>query len=182
MLFQHFDWDLTHQVLFLYILPSHHMNLRPALKMLILWCRTDICSCKLSAKVSLMLDNPFPVSCLCKLNHISVSFIQISTKTTYKQLIPFRESHGFLEVIPGVFGRPVNFNLTYRFLLRRSVFQDYAFLVAMMQCFFHVVRNKLQTINIYPKGNKKKIKSSRKEYVIRLCFKFWAMKNVFPKL
>ena len=28
MLFQHFDWDLTHQVLFLYILPSNHMNLR----------------------------------------------------------------------------------------------------------------------------------------------------------
>ena len=28
MLCQHFDWDLTHQVLFLYILPSNHMNLR----------------------------------------------------------------------------------------------------------------------------------------------------------
>ena len=28
MLLQHFDWDLTRQVLFLYILPSHHMNLR----------------------------------------------------------------------------------------------------------------------------------------------------------
>ena len=26
LLFQHFDWDLTHQVLFLYIFPSHHMN------------------------------------------------------------------------------------------------------------------------------------------------------------
>ena len=69
---------------------------RPALKMHILWCRTDICSCKLSAKVSLMLDNPFPVPSLCKLNHISVCFIQISTKITCKQLIPFRESHVFL--------------------------------------------------------------------------------------
>ena len=33
MLFQHFDWDLTHQVLLLHILPSNHMNLeRPAFK------------------------------------------------------------------------------------------------------------------------------------------------------
>ena len=32
MLFQHFDWDLTHQVLFLYILPSSHMNLRDQLR------------------------------------------------------------------------------------------------------------------------------------------------------
>ena len=71
------------KLIFLYILPSHHMNLRPALKMLILWCRTDICSCKLSAKVSLMLDNPFLVPSLCKLNHISLCFIQISTKSAY---------------------------------------------------------------------------------------------------
>ena len=72
MLFQHFDWDLTHQVLFLYILPSHHMNLRDQpWRLPLLWYRTDICSCKLSAKVSLMLDNPFPVLSLCKLNHIS---------------------------------------------------------------------------------------------------------------
>ena len=84
MLFQHFDWDLTHQVLFLYILFSHHMNLRDQpWKILILWCRTDICSCKFSEKVSLMLDNPFLVPSLCKLNHISLFFIQISTKSAY---------------------------------------------------------------------------------------------------
>ena len=47
-------------------------------KMLIRWCRTNICSCKLSAKVSLMLDNPFLVPSLCKLNHISVCFIQLA--------------------------------------------------------------------------------------------------------
>ena len=68
---------------------------RPALKMHILWCRTDICSCKHSAKVSFMLDNPFPVPSFCKLNHISVCFIKISTKITCKQLSPFRESHVF---------------------------------------------------------------------------------------
>ena len=42
-------------------------------KMLIRWCRTDNCSCKLSEKVSLMLGNPFLVPCFCKLNYISVS-------------------------------------------------------------------------------------------------------------
>ena len=42
-----------------YTKPSYKLE-RLALKMHILWCRTDICSCKLSAKVSLMLDNPFP--------------------------------------------------------------------------------------------------------------------------
>ena len=87
MLFQHFDWDLIHQVLFLYILPSHHVNLWETSiedwKMLIRWCRTDICSCKLSAKVSLMLDNPFLVPSLCKLNHINLCFIQINTKSAY---------------------------------------------------------------------------------------------------
>ena len=93
MLFQHFDWDLTHQVLFLYVLPSHYQiiwtcwetSLEDS-KMLIRWCKTDICSCKLSAKVSLMFDNPFLVPFLCKLNHISVCFIQISTKSAYSLL------------------------------------------------------------------------------------------------
>ena len=74
-----------------------------------------------------MLDNPFPVLSLCKLNHIS----QISTKITCKQLIPFRESYVFFEVIPGVLGRSVNFNITQRFLLRRPVFPDYPLLVTM---------------------------------------------------
>ena len=94
-------------------------------KMLILWCRTDICGCKLSGKVSLMLDNPFPVPSLCKLNHINDCFIQISTKITCKQFIPFRESNVFCEVILGVLGRWVNFNITWRFLLRRPMFPDY---------------------------------------------------------
>ena len=84
-MFQDFNWDLTHQVPFLYIFLSHHMNLRDQhdWKMLIRWCRTDICSCKISAKVSLMLDNPFIGPSRCKLNHISLFFIQISTKSSY---------------------------------------------------------------------------------------------------
>ena len=113
MLFEHFDWDLTFQVLFLYILLSHHMNLRDQpWRLTLLWYRTDICSCKLSAKVSLMLDNPFPVASLCKLNHISVCFIQVSTKITCKQLIPFRESNVVFKVIPDVLGHSVKLNIT----------------------------------------------------------------------
>ena len=51
-----------------------------------------------------------------------------------------------------------------------------------IQYSFDVVRNKFQTINIYTRFNKNKIKSSRKEYAIRTCFKFWPMKNIFRKL
>ena len=50
--------------------------------------RTDICSCKLSQKVFLVLDNPFLVPSFCKLNHISVCFIQISTKSPANSLFP----------------------------------------------------------------------------------------------
>ena len=57
-------------------------------KMFIRWCRTDICSCKVSEKVSLMLENPFLVPFLRKLNHISVCFIQISTKPPANSLFP----------------------------------------------------------------------------------------------
>ena len=124
MLFQHFDWDLTHQVLFLYILPSHHMNLRDQhdWKMLIRWCRTDICSCKLSAKVSLMLDNPFLVPSLCKLNHISICFIQISTKSPANSLFLSGKAIFFCSR-PRCFGP----------LLRWPVFPDYPFLVTMIR-------------------------------------------------
>ena len=41
MLFQHSDWDLTHQALFLYIYfaqPSYNRE-RPAMEILIPWCR-----------------------------------------------------------------------------------------------------------------------------------------------
>ena len=104
------DIIIFHRLLFLYILPNHQMNWNDW-KMLICWCRTDICSCKLSAKVSFMLDTPFLVPPFCKLNHISVYFIQIITKSGWNLLIPFRESSAFFEVIPGVLGRSVNLNI-----------------------------------------------------------------------
>ena len=136
-MFQNFDWDLTHQVFFPYIFPSHHMNLREQhdWKMLIRWCRTDIYSCKIFPRVSLMLDNPFIVPSLCKLNHISLCFIQISTKSAYSLL----ESNVFFEVIPGVLGHSVNFNITSIFLLRWPVFPDYLFLVTMIRATFITV-------------------------------------------
>ena len=114
-MFQHSDWDLTHQVLFLYIYFAQrsYKRERPALENThTLVQRTDILSRKFSVKVSLMLDNSFLVSSLCKLNHIILSFVQISTKLPAKLFIPFRESTVFFEVIPGVLGSSVNFNIT----------------------------------------------------------------------
>ena len=136
MLFQQFDWDLIHQVLFLYILPGHHMNLRDhPWNMLILWCWTNICSSQFFAKVSLMLDNPFLVPSLCKLNHISLCFIHINTKSPAICSFPSGKAIFFFEIIPGDLGRLVNFNITERFLLRRPVFPDYPFLVTMVFAF-----------------------------------------------
>ena len=64
--------------------------------MIILWCRTDICSCKFSAKVSLMLDNPFLVPSLCKLNHTNLCFIHICTKSPANCLFPSGKPMFFL--------------------------------------------------------------------------------------
>ena len=51
-----------------------------------------------------MLDNPFPVTSLCKLNNISVCVIQVSTKITCKHRILFSESHAFFWSDPRYFG------------------------------------------------------------------------------
>ena len=101
MLFQHFDWDLTDQVLSLYILPSDHMSLRDQpWNMLILWCRTEICSCKFSANVSLMLDNPFLVQSLCKLDHICLQtfYLMVVTGQVWCSKVLFREFSSLLEL------------------------------------------------------------------------------------
>ena len=139
MLFQHFDWDLTNLVLFLYIYfahPSYELE-SPALENVhTLMQRTYIFSCKFSAKVSLMLENPFLVLPFCKLNHISLSFIQISTKSPAKLLIPVRDSTVFFEVIPG-FGPLGKFQHNIKFLLRRPVFLDYLILVTMLKQICH---------------------------------------------
>ena len=101
------------QVLFLYIFPSSHMNLRDQP-----WrCRyfgaeLTFCNCKLFAKVFLMLGNPFPVPFLCKLNHISVCFIRLARRSRTKSLFPSGKAMLFFKSIPGVLGRSVNFNIT----------------------------------------------------------------------
>ena len=84
--------------------PSYELE-RPGLKNWHLQLQTY---CKSILDV---IGNPFPVPSFCKLNHISICFIQISMKISYKQVIPFRESY-FFEVIPGVLGCSVNFNIT----------------------------------------------------------------------
>ena len=100
------------QVLFLYIFPGSHMNLRDQP-----WrCRyfgaeLTFCSFKLSAKVFLMLGNPFPVPFLCKLNHITVCFIKLAWRSSTKSLFPSRKAVLFLKLIPGVLGRSVNFSI-----------------------------------------------------------------------
>ena len=71
-----------------------------------------------------MLEIPFRVPSLCKLNPIKVCFIQISRKITCKYLISFRESHVFLKVIPGFFG-PLGKFQHNRFLLKRPVLPNY---------------------------------------------------------
>ena len=117
MLFQHFDWDLIHQLLFLYIYfaqPSYELERQALENAHILVQRTDIFSCKFSAKFSLMLDNPFLGPSLCKLNHISLCLIQISTKSPAKLLILYslQGKHCFFKASPGVLGHLVNFNIT----------------------------------------------------------------------
>ena len=74
-----------------------------------------------------MLDNPFPVPSLCNWTISTFFFIQISKKVTWKQLILFRVSHEFFEVIPCDLDLSVNFKITQRFLLRWPVFPDYLF-------------------------------------------------------
>ena len=58
-----------------------------------------------------MLDNSILVRSLCKLNHISLCFIQISTKSPAKLLIPSGKALFFLSH-PRCLGRSVNFNIT----------------------------------------------------------------------
>ena len=117
-----------------FVQPSFELEI-PALKRLedahnIRWCRIDICSSKLSAKYSLILDNPLLVPSLCKLKHISVCFIQISTKSPANSLIPFRGGNVFFEAIPclgplGKFQHNIKTSIKTARVSRLSVSCDY---------------------------------------------------------
>ena len=80
---------------------THIIAILVAIQMLAI---ANICRYKFSAKVALMLDNPFLVPSLCKLNHISLCFIQISTNLPANCLFPFRESNVFFWSHPRCFG------------------------------------------------------------------------------
>ena len=110
--------------------PAIRILERPALENdQIMEQRTDIFSCTFSVKVFLMLDNPFLVPSLCKLNHISLCFIQISTKSPAKLVIPFRESTVFFWSHRRCFGSLSKFQHN----MRRPVSPDYPFLVTMIK-------------------------------------------------
>ena len=91
--------------------------------------RTDIFSCKFSAKVSLMLDNLFLVPSLCKLNHISLCFIQISTKSAYslqgKQCFFWSHPRCFGPL--GKFQHKIKISIKTTRVSRLSVSCDYVF-------------------------------------------------------
>ena len=101
MMFQYFDGNLRHQVLYRYILPILVSKLEgSALEMHLLWCRTSICSWNVSVEGSLMLEDPFSVSFLCILGYINLCFFQNSMQVTPKWLIPFSASHIILNWSP----------------------------------------------------------------------------------
>ena len=58
MMFQYFAWNLMHQVLHLYILSKLK---RTALKVHVLWCKTDIYSWNLSEKVSFLYEDSISI-------------------------------------------------------------------------------------------------------------------------
>ena len=140
MLFHHFDWDLTHQVLLfifcLAIIWTWDARLEDAHTLF----QNCIWSCKLSAKVSLVLDNPFSVPSLWKLNHISVCFIQISTKTTCKQLILFRENHVFFLTWSAVFWVACKFQHNVKISIKTARASQLS--VSLWLCLRNIWKNK----------------------------------------
>ena len=84
--------------------------------------RTDIFSWKFSVKVFLMLNNPFLVPSRCKLNHISLCFIQINTKSRSKLLVLFRESTVFLKSSPVFSGPPYKFQHNIKISIKTICF------------------------------------------------------------
>ena len=119
MLFQYFDCNWTCQILLFYILPSHHLiwEISQASKP---WKCTyyaeelTFAAVKLSAKVSLMLENPFQFQfpSLCKLNHISVFLSWLAKKSHANCRFPSEKAMFILKMIPDVLDHSLNFNIT----------------------------------------------------------------------
>ena len=132
MLSQYFDWDLTHQVLFLYIYfaqPWYELE-RPALKNTHTLVQiTDIFSWEFSVKVFLMLDNPFLVPSFCQFNYISLCFIQVDPKSPAIIVFFF-----FFWSLPRCFGllgkfqHNIKISIKTAYVFRLSVSCDYGFM------------------------------------------------------
>ena len=137
---------LGSQVLFLYIYfvqPSYELE-RPALENAhTLVQRTDIFSCKFSVKISVMLDNPFLVPSLCKLNHITISaFASFRLAQNHLQNCLFPSGKAlFFWSHSRCFGPFSKFQHNIKFLLRWPVFPDYLFLVTMVSIIITIFSN-----------------------------------------
>ena len=68
-----------------------------------------------------MYEDSFPVPRLCNLKYVSPYFIQNRMQVAD----PLQSLPCFVKLIPGIFGRLVNFKISKRFLCRRPVFPDY---------------------------------------------------------
>ena len=75
---------------------------RPALTIHTLCCRTNICRWKLSAKVSLMLDNPFPIPAIPPVEACQRLFHPQEHENHLKIVNSFQKKPCFFKVIPGV--------------------------------------------------------------------------------
>ena len=150
MLFEDFDWDLTHQVLVQHILPSHHMNLRhQPWRLTLLWYRIDIFSCKLSAKVSLMLDNPFPVASCLFVNWAISVFVssRLAQKSPANSLFPSQGKQCFLWSHPWCSGllskfQHIKISIKTAHVSRPSVSCDYEYnyiITKNLSCFTFIM-------------------------------------------
>ena len=77
---------------------------RPAFKVHVLWCKTDIYSWNFSEKVSLMYEDLFPILLLCNLKYINLYFIlNIIWEVPESSWSP-SELDMFLKIDPQCFG------------------------------------------------------------------------------
>ena len=128
MFFQHFNWDLTHQVLFLYILPSNHMNLRDQP-----WRCTYF-----GAELTFVAANFLQKYPWCYTIHFQFHLVvnwtisvfissRLARKSPKNSFIPFRESHVFVEGLsdPRCFWALNKFQHNIETSIKRPVFPDY---------------------------------------------------------
>ena len=135
MLFQNFDWDLTHHY---FAQPSYELE-RPVLKNAhTLAQRTDIFSCKFTAKVYLMLDNPFLVPSLSRLSVISAFISNHLQNCLFLSFWSYPQYFGSL----GKFQHNIKISIKTARVSRLSVSCDYAWIkLSCKTCFWLLTLN-----------------------------------------